>query len=263
MKMSFESFAIEHGLLINGLELNKWIRVGTVDHPQKKNGAYIFDGQAGAVINFAVHDKHQIYKSTSNYVYDPHAVAMRQQLQKERLERQEKAQRKAAYIISQTTQSRHPYMVRKGFDMNLSVWKELLVVPMRVGSLLVGCQLIAPDGVKRFLTGQITKGASLVIGKEGRDIVCEGLATGMSVRRAMKHLRAPARIHVCFSANNMVDIASSLGNPLVIADNDETGVRSAKKIASTYWLGEAGEDFNDTEQRLGTALVAESLRGFL
>ena len=89
--MSFESFAIEHGLLINGLELNKWVRVGTVDHPQKKNGAYIFDGQAGAVINFAVHDKHQIYKSTSNYVYDPHAVAMRQQLQKERLERQEKA----------------------------------------------------------------------------------------------------------------------------------------------------------------------------
>ena len=61
----------------------------------------------------------------------------------------------------------------------------------------------------------------------------------------------------------MVDIASSLGNPLVIADNDETGVRSAKKIAPTYWLGEAGEDFNDTEQRLGTVEVAESLRGFL
>jgi len=258
--MSFENFAIEHGLLINGLELNKWIRVGTVDHPQKKNGAYIFDGQAGAVINFAVHDKHQIYKSTSNYVYDP---AIRQQLQKERLELQEKAQRKASYIISQTTQSRHPYMVRKGFDMNLSVWKELLVVPMRVGSLLVGCQLIAPDGVKRFLTGQITKGASLMIGKEGRDIVCEGLATGMSVRRAMKHLREPCQIHVCFSANNMVDIALSLGNPLVIADNDETGVRSAKKIASTYWLGEAGEDFNDTEQRLGTEEVAESLGNFL
>ena len=89
--MSFEDFATEHGLLINGLELNKWIRVGTVDHPQKKNGAYIFDGHSGAVINFAVHDKHIIYKAKTRYVYDSKAVALREQLNKERLERQEKA----------------------------------------------------------------------------------------------------------------------------------------------------------------------------
>jgi putative DNA primase/helicase len=134
---------------------------------------------------------------------------------------------------------------------------------MRINDELVGCQLIAPDGTKKFLSGQITKGASLVMGKKGRNIVCEGLATGMSVRRAMRYLREQSQIHVCFSANNMVDIASCLENPLVIADNDETGVRSAKKIASTYWLGEAGEDFNDAEQRLGTAEVAESLGEFL
>jgi hypothetical protein len=41
------------------------------------------------------------------------------------------------------------------------------------------------------------------------------------------------------------------------------GVATAKKIASRYWVGEAEEDFNDTEQRLGTAGVAESLRGFI
>ena len=261
--MSFESFAIEHGLLINGLELNRWVRVGTVDHPQKKNGAYIFDGHGGAVINFAVHDKHQIYKSKSVYAYDPQIIAIRQQLNKERLERQNQARRKAEYIVSHCYHYSHPYMIRKGFNQRFSLWKDLLVAPMSVDDKLVGCQLIAPDGTKKFLSGQITKGASLVLGKKGRDIVCEGLATGMSVRRAMKYLRAPARIHVCFSANNMVEIASSLENPLVIADNDETGVRSAKKIASTYWLGEAGEDFNDAEQRLGTELVAESLRRFV
>jgi hypothetical protein len=52
-------------------------------------------------------------------------------------------------------------------------------------------------------------------------------------------------------------------DPLVIADNDLMGVATAKKIVSVYWLGEAGEDFNDTEQRIGTQLAAESLRGFL
>jgi hypothetical protein len=61
----------------------------------------------------------------------------------------------------------------------------------------------------------------------------------------------------------MVEIASSLEQPLVIADHDEMGIRSAEKIASCYWLGEKGEDFNDAEQRIGTAAVAESLRGFL
>ena len=261
--MSFESFAIEHGLLINGLELNKWIRVGTVDHPQKKNGAYIFDGHGGAVINFAVHDKHQIYKSKSVYAYDPQVIAIRQQLQKERIEKQNQAKRRADYIVSHCYHYSHPYMIRKGFAQRFSIWKDLLVVPMRINDELVGCQLIAPDGTKKFLSGQITKGASLVMGKKGRNIVCEGLATGMSVRRAMRYLREQSQIHVCFSANNMVDIASCLENPLVIADNDETGVRSAKKIASTYWLGEAGEDFNDAEQRLGTAEVAESLGEFL
>jgi len=147
--------------------------------------------------------------------------------------------------------------------MSFSVWKDMLVAPMRIGNLLVGCQLIAADGVKRFLSGQITKGASLKIDNKGRDIVCEGLATGMSVRRALKHLRERYTIHICFSAGNMVEVASSLTHPLVIADNDDMGVRSAKKIASRYWVGEAGEDFNDTEQRIGTEAVAESLRGLL
>jgi len=54
--MTFEQFAIEHGLLIDSLTQDRWMRVGTVDHPHKKNGAYIFDGRNGAIINFAVHD---------------------------------------------------------------------------------------------------------------------------------------------------------------------------------------------------------------
>jgi putative DNA primase/helicase len=79
----------------------------------------------------------------------------------------------------------------------------------------------------------------------------------------MKHLRERYTIHVCFSAGNMVEVAKNLRDPLVIADNDPMGIATAKKIAPRYWVGEAGEDFNDTEQRIGTAAVSDSLRGFI
>ena len=61
----------------------------------------------------------------------------------------------------------------------------------------------------------------------------------------------------------MLEVAKGLRDPLVIADNDPMGVATAKKIAPHYWVGEAGEDFNDTEQRIGTASAADSLRGFI
>ena len=229
--MTFEQFAIEHGLLINGLIFDRWVRVGTVDHPNKKNGAYIFDGRKGALINFAMHEKHIPFTSDEPYVPDPMAHFKRQKADRERLERQAKAKQRAAFILNNAAQVQHPYLVRKGFDSRGYVWNELLILPMRIAGALVGCQMIAADGTKRFLTGQVTKGASLIIDNKGRDIVCEGFATGMSVRRAMRHLRERYTIHICFSAGNMLEIGHQLKNPLVIADNDPMGISTAKKIA--------------------------------
>jgi hypothetical protein len=40
------------------------------------------------------------------------------------------------------------------------------------------------------------------------------------------------------------------------------GISIAQKIAPRYWLGEAGEDFNDFEQRVGVQAASESLRPF-
>lgn len=261
--MSFEDFARLHGLLIKDLILNRWVRVGTEDHPRKQNGAYIFDGHEGALINFAVHDRHIRFKSEEPFVPDPNAKAKRLAAKQELELRQKKAAGKASFIMKSAVKEQHPYLIRKGFPDRGLVWNGLLILPMRVGQHLVGCQMIQEDGTKRFLTGQITKGASLVIDAKGRNILCEGFATGMSVRRAMKHLRERYTIHICFSAGNMLEIAKNLRDPLVIADNDPMGVATAKKIASRYWVGEAGEDFNDTEQRLGTVRAAESLREFI
>ena len=143
-----------------------------------------------------------------------------------------------------------------------TVWKDLLVVPMMMDGMVVGCQLIQPDGTKRFLSGQITKGASFKIG-DGIDVLCEGYATGLSVHRAITALKIKARVHVCFSASNMLEIAKECDNPIVIADNDPVGIRIAKKIGK-YWVSDVeGEDFNDAELRLGTKSVCQSLKSLI
>jgi putative DNA primase/helicase len=261
--MSFQDFARAHGLLIKDLVLDRWVRVGTEDHPRKQNGAYIFDGHKGALINFAVHDKHILFKSEEPFIPDPNAHAKKLAAKQEAELRQRKAAQKATFIMNNAVKEQHPYLIRKGFVDKGLIWNDLLVLPMRILGNLVGCQLISQDGTKRFLSGQRTKGASLVIDNKGRNILCEGFATGMSVRRAMKHLRERYTIHVCFSAGNMVEVAKNLRDPLVIADNDPVGIATAKKIAPHYWVGEADEDFNDTEQRIGTASAADSLRVYL
>jgi putative DNA primase/helicase len=260
--MSFEEFAQQNGLLIDHIVEGRWMRVPTVDHPRKKNGAYIFDGRGGLVQNHAVHESPIRYVSDEPYVPDPHAAAKRERRIAEQAKKQVDAARKAAYIFSTVTVEPHPYLIRKGFPEPAKVWNGLLTVPMRVDGKLIGLQLIQEDGTKRFLSGQRTKGASLIINNHGPNVLVEGLATGLSVRRALKSMRQRYTIHVCFSAGNMLEIAKSVNDPLVIADNDPMGVSTAKKIASRYWIGEAGEDFNDYEQRVGVQASADSLRPF-
>jgi len=245
--MTFESFAREHGLIIEYIEMDRWIRVPTEDKPNKRNGAYIWDGKGGAIINFAKHDSHIIYKDNATR-HDPHIQERIKKSEKDRLDRQMKAKKKAVFIVNNAVQSTHPYLKKKGFSKGL-VWNSLLVVPMRINGDLVGCQLITPEGDKKFLTGQVTKGASLIIDNKGRDILVEGLATGLSVRQVLKEHNKRYTIHICFSASNMVEIAKGKNNPLVIADNDEVGVKTAQKIGQ-YWLSDTdGEDFNDAHQR--------------
>ena len=55
--MNFQSFAEQHGLIINHLVMNRWVRCPTIDHPAKRNGAYIFTGDSGAIQNWAAHEK--------------------------------------------------------------------------------------------------------------------------------------------------------------------------------------------------------------
>ena len=94
------------------------------------------------------------------------------------------------------------------------------------------------------------------------NIVCEGYATALSVRAALKQMKRRYSIHVCFSAGNMVRVADGLQPGLVIADNDEsgTGQEAAASIGWPTWMSDrVGEDANDYHRRVGLFGLTQSL----
>lgn len=259
--MSFQQFAQAHGLIIDHVLLDRWVRCPTTDKPNKRNGSYIFDGRQGAVKNWAVHEK-----AIPFFDDDPRVqlVTRRAPVEDKTIERRKKAANKAAWILTQPVKSTHPYLANKGFpDIKGYVWNKLLVIPMRVGDGLVGCQLIDPDGNKRFLSGQRTKGASFCFDNKGPIILCEGFATALSIRRVLKTARKRYTLHVCFSASNIVEVAKQFPECFIVADNDPMGIRMAKKTGQPYWISPAdGEDFNDFELRVTPNEALESLKAF-
>ena len=260
--MRFEDFALQHGLIIKSIVMGKWVRVPTTDHPSSRNGAYFYEGDSGAVQNWALHTKPVPWRPSEPVSIDYKSIQERiRKHEAERKKAHAEAAKKAALIMKSAVKSRHPYLAKKGFqDELIWVWNNMAVIPMRINGSLIGCQLIDPHGGKRFLTGQNNKGAVAVFDNKGREILCEGYATALSVRRALRANRTRYKLIVCFSAGNMLEVAKSLPKAVVVADNDPTGVSTAVSTGKPYWVSDVdGEDFNDAELRLGAQSAGESL----
>jgi putative DNA primase/helicase len=270
--MNFIDFATSHGLIINSIISGRWVRIPTRSHPRSKNGAYFFDGEYGFVQDWASMPSPVLWKT--DRVLDAIELSAMQSRMREsqkmyadaRKFDQAKAADKARWIISQSKMETHAYLDYKGFPSALGlVWRpdedtNLLAVPMRIGKEVVGVQLIDRDGGKKFLTGQKTNDAEFVIGSSGQNIYCEGYATGLSIYTALNAIKIPARVHVCFSAGNLVRLAK---NGIVIADNDAsgTGKKAAESTNLPYLMSEhIGEDFNDMWRRIGTLRAGMLLR---
>jgi putative DNA primase/helicase len=190
-----------------------------------------------------------------------------QQAAQEQAKSNAQAAQKALWILSQCVTKEHSYMASKGFpDEAANVWERedgpLLVIPMRIGAKVVGCQLIGEDGAKKFLTGQRTGNAEFVFANGGDHILCEGYATALSVRHALRNLKKKYTLHVCFSAGNMTKVAANLSGGFLIADNDDsgTGERVAREIGWPYWMSDRiGEDANDYQLRVGLFSLAQGI----
>ena len=270
--MSFVSFARSHGLILDYAEPDsRWHRCATEDKPKKKNGAYLWDGIRGVVKNFATmtdyaafRDGTKIGRITKNELRARKVIA-----DADKRARQIEARRLASDMMKRASTAPHPYLATKGFpnEAGLVLDGELLI-PMREFSLykqLNSLQRIAADGSKLFLPGGKAKGSVFIIGPmmARERWLCEGYATGLSIREALRALYRQASIVVCFSAGNLTHIGrllKALKQPAyVMADNDESKAgEQAAKDSGLPWVmpPEVGMDANDLHQRAGiTALV--------
>ena len=172
---------------------------------------------------------------------------------------------RARQMIGQCRRRPHPYLARKGFgDVRALVLDGRIAVPVYGRAGLQSLQLIAGDGSKRFLAGGKMAGGHAVLGPcdpRGRWWHVEGLATGLSVRRALQSLSVPDCVIICFSAGGLA-VAKDCRRALVVADHDESGAgqQAAERVACPWWMPPEIGDANDYEQAHGTGALAAALR---
>lgn len=271
--MDFLDFCRSHGIIIHDYPpVGSWKRYPTEDHPRKRNGAVKYLVTHGFVQNHATSTvvslwKHDSRQQSGQQTPMAEILRMQRKAEQDRAQKQRDAMRKAVEMLNASGFSTHTYLTNKGFpdeqgNVLYQNGKPVLLIPMRAGGNLVGVQQISEDGEKKFLYGQRTSGATFKFDNKGINVLCEGYATALSVRAAMKQLKRRYTIHVCFSAGNMVKVAAGLQQGIVIADNDKsgTGQDAAAEIGWPFWLSDReGEDANDTHRRIGLFAFSQSL----
>lgn len=288
--MDFIRFALTHGVVIDrGLVYDKITRCPTVEHPQKKNGAYWFNGSDGWVHNWEVGQETAAWWRDENA--KPPTLADRERIDRQRAKMakdirdlQQSAARKAARVISECEMSEHNYLKSKasGKAHALAAIKALvssdyeLIVPMRnlLSDELCGYQRIfVKDNkwTKEYLYGTRADLSVLRIGRGSRIIVCEGYATGLSIRYVCDCAKLDVTVIVCFSAGNMLKVCREIKVDLVFADHDiptekqiergdieGTGTSVAKKCGAPWVCSPVpGEDANDMLQRAGRFAIQQ------
>lgn len=266
--MDLISYCRAHGILIDHVPpIGQWKRYHTQDHPNKRNGAVKYMGTHAFVQNHATDSEVSVWKPDEGVKIDHQKIARQaQQAETDRLEKQKLAQEKANRMMAESVLSSHPYLESKGFPDEVGnviarEKKKILLIPMRIDNTVVGCQMISEDGEKKFLFGQRTADATFVFNNGGDPFLCEGYATALSLRYALRGMKRKYTIHVCFSAGNLYKVAQRTGG-YVVADNDQsgTGERIAKQTGLPYWISDqVGEDANDYHNRVGLFRFTQSL----
>lgn len=160
----------------------------------------------------------------------------------------------------------HPYLIRKRVgNKNLRQIDNLLLVPMYSDGALVNIQRIDADGNKKFLFGGQVTGAYYALGSVepgGRLVVCEGMATGLTL-----HELVGCPVACAMNSGNLRPVALALrakypDAQLVIAGDDDrqtegnpgrtaamaAAVAAGAEVSFPEWPDDAPlslSDFND------------------
>ena len=127
----------------------------------------------------------------------------------------------------------HPYLDRKGVSWpELKQCDGLLMVPVYDQDGMRGCQLIAADGKRWFVTGSRKAGAWHLIAADGdaydRVFIAEGLSTGLTIRGI-----SGCPVYVAIDAGNMKRVSEAVRNmhpgaQIIIAGDNDLWTRDAK-----------------------------------
>lgn len=149
----------------------------------------------------------------------------------------------------------HAYCVKKNLTGIKSFReKDKIWLPIHDHEGITGFQSIDSKGKKLFSKGSKIKGKFTLLGRPSGEIIliCEGWATGVSLKQATGH-----PVAVAFSANNLVSVAKAIRTQfesaeiILCSDNDPVGATEAEKAAATVGGkmtvpdGKIGIDFND------------------
>lgn len=190
----------------------------------------------------------------------------------------------AVYQSESVSADGHAYLARKGVPaMGLRQHEGRLLVPITAGDGPTGCQLIAADGARWFITGSKKAGSWHLISEDGDDwsraFVVEGLSTGLTVRQV-----SGCPVYVAIDAGNLKAVAVRVrelhpeAQIIIAGDNDlwtrdnkgqplNTGRKAAEQAAvasnAVMWLPEGLEhphtDWNDAAAAIGLDWVAAEL----
>lgn len=272
MCMEFINHAKALGLIITSSSLSKekWVRVHTETNSKKKNGAYFFGGDYGFIQNWETMQSSDLWY-TSRTMTDEEKEKMRKDMEiakkrqhEEMIKNQAIAAEKAKNLLASCIVDIHKYLAKKGFAeeraniLKMESGVNLLVIPMRdFKGILVGIQMIDEEGNKKFLYGQRVDQCSFCFSNDnfGQTYLVEGYASGMSLKKILDKIGQKYRIHVCFSAGNILKMAKFHKDAIIFADNDKksgTGQRIAGASGLKYWISDVdGEDINDFHMRNG------------
>jgi len=275
--VSFRDFIAGLGITPpNELSPGKWQRCSTISNPPKKNASIKLseDGSVGFAQDFASMAEPCVWRQRGDF--------RRSEISQDEIRSRIAAKRKELIEATKTARAfyescrplagSHPYLDAKLLGVEgcsgLRVDRRGdLVVPMLIKESIVSVQRITPDGTKLFWSGATTNGASYTIDRDGATItlVCEGLATGLTLYGAISN----CRVIVAFNAGNLARAVVHCGVSglcAICADNDvETknrigknpGVEGALKAAEvigcnivTPLCEDGGTDFDDWRQEL-------------
>ena len=200
-----------------------------------------------------------------------------------------------AEIVKGCQHTPHAYLARKGFPNELGLVCEdprrflpntktgdalaaalpqgdgpFLIVPGRISGTISTVQFITADGEKKNVLRGVMRGASHRIGSGQETWVCEGIATALSVRAALRLLGRSATVLSAFSASNVAKVAEGISGAIVAADHDRpvdafggmgTGEFYARRSGRVWVAPPSLGDFNDMHQASGLRAVALHLRG--